>query len=164
MKTEKCLERGIRLVHIFEDEWKEKREIVKDRIRSILGIDQTGIFARKCIVKDIDSKTANVFLNANHLQGCCNSSIRYGLFHNDELVAVMTFGKPRFNKNYDWELVRYASRIGCHIVGGASKLLARFRKEHSGSIVSYDDRRYSDDNLYERMGFMQVGGSTTNYC
>ena len=164
MKTEKCLERGIRLVHVFEDEWKEKREIVEDRIRSILGIGQKSIFARKCVVRDIDSKTANEFLNANHLQGCCNSSIRYGLFHNDEIVAVMTFGKPRFNKNYDWELVRYASKIGCHIVGGASKLLACFRKEHSGSIVSYADRRYSDGHLYEKLGFVQVGVSKPSYC
>ena len=164
MKTEKCLERGIRLVHVFEDEWKEKREIVEDRIRSILGIGQKRIFARKCIVKDIDSKMANEFLDANHLQGCCNSSIRYGLFFNDELVAVMTFGKPRFNKNYDWEMVRYASKIGCHIVGGASKLLARFRKNHSGSIVSYADRRYSDGHLYEKLGFVQVGVSKPSYC
>lgn len=163
-KTVECEKNGIRLIHIFEDEWNEKREIVKDRIRSILGIGQTGIFARRCVVMDIDSKTANDFLDANHLQGCCNSSIKYGLFFNGELVAVMTFGKPRFNKNYDWELVRYASRIGCHIVGGASKLLARFRKEHSGSIVSYADRRYSDGNLYEKLGFVLEGTSKPNYC
>ena len=163
MKTEKCLGKGIRLIHVFEDEWKEKREIVKDRIRSILGINQTRIFARKCIVRELDSKTANEFLDANHLQGCCNSSIRYGLFHNDELVSVMTFGKPRFNRNYDWELVRYASKIGCSVVGGASKLLASFRKGHSGSIVSYADRRYSDGHLYERLGFVLEGASKPNY-
>ena len=164
MKTEKCLERGIRLVHVFEDEWKEKREIVEDRIRSILGIGQKRIFARKCVVKAISAKESNEFLEHNHLQGCCNSSIRYGLFFNGELVAVMTFGKPRFNKNYDWELVRYASKIGCHIVGGASKLLARFRKNHFGSIVSYADRRYSDGHLYEKLGFVQVGVSKPSYC
>ena len=163
-KTNACKEKGIRLIHIFEDEWNQKQEIVKDRIRSILGIGQTRIFARKCDARKIDSKTANEFLEANHLQGADNSPIRYGLYYNDELVSVMTFGKPRFNKNYDWELVRFASRNGCNVVGGASKLLNYFRREHSGSIVSYADRRYSDGNLYEKLGFTQAGISQPNYC
>jgi hypothetical protein len=162
-KTNACADKGIRLIHIFEDEWNLKQDIVKDRIRSILGIGQTRIFARKCIVRDIDSKTSNMFLEANHLQGGDNSSIRYGLYFNDELVAVMTFGKPRFNKNHDWELIRFASKCGVNVVGGASKLLNHFRSSHSGSIVSYADRRYSDGNLYEQLGFVQVGVSNPNY-
>lgn len=163
-KTEACEEKGIRLIHIFEDEWNQKQEIVKDRIRSILGIGQRRIFARKCVVKEIDSKTSNEFLEANHLQGGDNSSIRYGLYFNDELVAAMTFGKPRFNRNYDWELVRFASKNGCNVAGGASKLLNHFMRGHSGSIVSYADRRYSDGNLYEKLGFTQAGISHPNYC
>ena len=75
----------------------------------------------------------------------------------------MTFGKPRFNKNHDWELIRFASKLGIHVVGGASKLLAHFRKSHSGSVVSYADRRYSDGNLYEKLGFKKAGVSKPNY-
>ena len=162
-KTNACAEKGIRLIHIFEDEWNLKQDIVKDRIRTILGIGQTRIFARKCVVRDIDSKTANEFLEQNHLQGGDNSSIRYGLYHGDELVSVMTFGKPRFSKSHDWELIRFASKCGCNVAGGASKLLNHFRSNHSGSIVSYADRRHSDGNLYEKLGFMQVGVSKPNY-
>lgn len=162
-KTEDCSARGIRLIHIFEDEWIHHREIVEDRIRSILGIGQIRIFARKCDVREIDSKTANEFLEANHLQGGDNSSIRYGLYYNDELMAVMTFGKPRFNKNYDWELIRFASKCGMNVVGGASKLLSQFSRLNSGSIVSYADRRYSDGRLYEKLGFKLIGTSQPNY-
>ena len=162
-KTNACAEKGIRLIHIFEDEWNLKQDIVKDRIRSILGIGQTRIFARKCVIAEIDSKTANEFLEQNHLQGGDNSSIRYGLYHDNELVSVMTFGKPRFSKSHDWELIRFASKCGCNVVGGASKLLNHFRSSHSGSIVSYADRRHSDGNLYEKLGFMQIGVSKPNY-
>ena len=162
-KTNACAEKGIRLIHIFEDEWNTKQDIVKDRIRSILGIGQTRIFARKCIVRELDSKTANEFLEQNHLQGGDNSSIRYGLYHGNELVAVMTFGKPRFSKSHDWELIRFASKYGCNVVGGASKLLNHFRSSHSGSIVSYADRRHSDGNLYEKLGFVLEGVSKPNY-
>lgn len=162
-KTELCEKNGVRLVHVFEDEWRNSQEIVKDRIKSILGIGQQRIFARKCKVKVINYEMSSLFFDRNHLQGRDNAPIRYGLFCNDELVSVMTFGKPRFNKNYDWELIRFASKNGTHVVGGASKLLASFRKEHEGSIISYADRRYSNGNVYERLGFRLVGVSQPNY-
>lgn len=163
MKTRMCEEKSIRLIHVFENEWNLKQEIVKDRLINILGMCQDRIYARKCTVSKIGSMVANDFLEANHLQGADNSSIRYGLFYNNELVAVMTFGKPRFSKGYDFELIRFATKIGCHIVGGASKLLNHFRSSHSGSIVSYADRRYSDGHLYEKLGFSLVGVSKPNY-
>lgn len=161
-KTEECENIGIHLLHVFEDEWNDKQEIVKDRIRSILGFNGR-IFARKCVVKELDAKECKEFLDANHLQGYYNAKHRYGLIYEGELVATMTFGKPRFNKNYDYELMRYSCRIGCNVVGGAGKLLAHFRRNHEGSIVSYADRRYSDGNVYERLGFVKVGVSQPNY-
>lgn len=163
MKTEMCSDHGVRLIHVFENEWNEKQDIVKDRIRSVLGIDQKNIYARKCVVKEIDSKTSNDFLEANHLQGSDNSSIRYGLFSENGLVSVMTFGKPRFDRKRDWEMIRFASKLGTRVTGGASRLLAHFRKSHSGSIVSYADRRYSDGNLYDRLGFNLESISSPNY-
>ena len=162
-KTVECEKNGIRLIHIFEDEWNEKREIVKDRIKSILGVGQKRIFARKCSVMQLDSKIANDFLEANHLQGKDCSLFRYGLFYNNELVAVMTFGKPRFDNDHDYELIRFASQNGYCIAGGASRLLRHFRDSHDGSIVTYADRRYSDGTFYEKLGFALKGVSQPNY-
>ena len=162
-KTVECEKNGIRLIHIFEDEWNEKREIVKDRIKSILGVGQKRIFARKCSIMQLDSKTANDFLEANHLQGRDCSLFRYGLYYGDELVAVMTFGKPRFDNDHDYELIRFASRNGYCIAGGASRLLRHFRDSHDGSIVTYADRRYSDGTFYEKLGFALKGVSQPNY-
>ena len=162
-KTEACEKEGIRLIHIFEDEWIYKREIVKDRIRSILGFNQNRIYARKCTILEIDASVSNDFLEKNHIQGKDASSVRYGLFYKDTLVSVMTFGKSRFNKNYDWELIRFASLLGVTVVGGASKLLTYFKKRHSGSIISYADRRYSNGKLYESIGFIKKENSAPNY-
>lgn len=162
-KTEECKKHGIHLIHIFEDEWMQKKEIVKDRLLSMLGNVKRRIFARKCIIRDVSFNEANMFLEENHLQGKDNSSIRYGLFYNDELVSVMTFGKPRFDNDHDYELIRFASKNGCGVVGGASKLLKHFRDNHDGSIVSYADRRYSDGTFYEKIGFVLKGVSQPNY-
>ena len=162
-KTRKCIENGIQLVHVFEDEWIKNMEIVKDRISSILGICGRRVFARNCDVRIIGHKTSNDFLCKNHLQGGDTAPIRYGLFFGDELVSVMTFGKPRFSDKYDFELVRFASKIGMHVVGGASKMFSAFRKEHAGSVVSYADRRYSNGHLYEAIGFVFDHVSKPNY-
>lgn len=164
MKTEKCEEKGIQLIHIFEDEWINKQEIVKDRIKSVLGIFDKKIYARNCEIKEISFDISNKFLEENHLQGRDSSSIRHGLFFDNELVSVMTFGKPRFNKNYDFELIRFASKLGFQVVGGFGKLLKHFaRKNLDKTIISYADRRYSKGKVYLSNGFDLTNTSKPNY-
>ena len=152
-KTLLCEKQGIQLIHVFEHEWINKREIVEDRIKSILKIEQKCIFARKCDIKEIDKNTASEFLSRNPLQGYVDSSIRYGLYFEDELVFVMTFRKSRKNGSYDYELTRFASKMGVCVVGGVSRLLTMFKRNYKGSLVSYADRRYCNDELYKKLGF-----------
>ena len=75
----------------------------------------------------------------------------------------MTFNKPRFNKKYDWELVRYASKSGYRVIGGAGKLLSYFRKNYTGSIITYADKKYSIGNMYLKLGFTHLYDSFPNY-
>lgn len=152
---------GYQLFHIFEDEWELKKEIVKARIDAKLGRNLT-IYARKCIIKEIDFP-AN-FLDENHLQGAGQpTKYNYGLFSNNELVAVMTFASSRFDKAYNYELVRYTNVLGVSVVGGASKLLKYFRQSNPGTIISYSDKRWSDGNLYKQLGFMYIRTSEPGY-
>ena len=163
-KTEFCKKQGYQLIHIFEDEWINQRFIIEDRIKSLLGIYDKRIYARKCETREVDSKTSNEFLETNHLQGKDNASVRYGLYYQGELVSIMTFGKPRFNKKYDFELIRFASKLGTQVIGGFSKLLKYFERNFSNaSIISYADRRFSKGNVYEKSGFTFVENSKPNY-
>jgi hypothetical protein len=159
---------GIRLFNVFEDEWIDKQDIVKSMLKNILGITDNRIYARKCTVKEVDYQTANDFLNSNHLQGQCPSKIRLGLFYNDELVSIMTFGKCRHfigsNGGHEWELLRFCNKINTSVIGGASKLLSHFINEyHPKDIISYADRRWSDGNLYEKLGFYKYNESAPSY-
>lgn len=164
MKTQKCLQKGIQLIHIFQDQWLYKQNIVKDRIKNLLGIYDKRIFARKCIIKQIAYTMCEEFLDENHIQGHDNSKIRIGLFYQNQLVSVMTFSNPRFNKNYQYELVRFASKLGYQVIGGASKLLKYFeRKYNPKSLISYADRRYSNGKLYYALGFQFLNNSQPNY-
>lgn len=163
LKTITAEKQNVRLIQIFSDEWKFKQDIVKSRILNIIGKTPTRSYARNTVVEIIDTKVANRFLNENHVQGSCQSSVKLGLMHNNELVAIMTFGKPRFSKQYSWELIRFCNRVGTTVVGGASKLLSYFRRHHSGSIVSYADRRWSDGGLYQSLGFTFSHNAGPNY-
>ncbi len=150
LKTEECEKQGIQLIHIFEDEWDRKQEIVKSRLQSILG-KNNRIFGRKTECKIIDADTANAFLNANHIDGSCFAEYHYGLFYNNELVSVMTFGKS----SDEFVLLRFANKLYTNVIGGASKLFSHFRKDHPEieKVISYADRRWSKGNLYEKLGF-----------
>lgn len=162
-KTEKYLKNGIQIIHVFEDEWINKKQIVKARLRHILNKTKYHIGARKCSVKQIDSKLAKRFLEKYHLQGNVKSNINLGLYYRNRLVAVMNFGKPRFSKKYDYELLRYATISSFNIVGGASKLFKHFIKKYKGKIITYADRRWSVGNLYNNLGFKQIKISKPNY-
>jgi Zn finger protein HypA/HybF involved in hydrogenase expression len=150
-KTEKCSNHGIQLLHIFEDEWKQKSNIVKSIIRNKLGLTENRIFARNCVVKEVDNETKKHFLEANHIQGSAGARVKLGLYYNNELVSIMLFGPSRYHQ---WELSRFCSKINCNVIGAASKLLNHFIIQHNpDDIVSYADRRISTGHLYERLGF-----------
>ena len=149
-KTNAAKAKGYQLIQIFEDEWLYNQEVVKSMLRHKLGCTTKKVYARKCEIVELNDDKE--FLKKYHIQGPCSSSIKLGLKHEDELVAVMSFGKSRFNKKYDWELLRYACK-DC-VIGGAGKLLSYFRKKYANtSIISYCDLRYSNGGLYETLGF-----------
>lgn len=166
-KTLDCEAKGIHLVHLFENEWLDKQDIVKSRIQNLMGSYDKTIYARACSVKEVPNKESFAFQCQNHIQGGVNSKVNIGLYYGDELVSLMTFSKPRFSKKYEWELVRFCNKCGYHIPGGASKLLKHFeRTYHPKSIVSYADRRWSmksESTLYNRLGFSLVSESSPNY-
>lgn len=163
-KTKIANSLGYTLIHIFENEWLLKQDIVKSRLLYKLGLISNKIYARKCIIKDISSSDSEVFLNKNHIQGYATSSIRLGLEHNEELVAIMTFSKARFSNTAEWELVRYTNKLNTTVVGGASKLFAHFVKAYSPcSIISYADIRWNSGSLYSNLDFKWSHDSKPNY-
>lgn len=162
-KTDKLALCGYKLIHVFENEWVERPEVVKSRIRSALGVNDV-IYGRKCVLASISHADAKRFCDENHIQGSVNSAIQYGLFFQDRLVAVMTFGKARFGGSYQYELLRYCSTVYTNVVGGASRLFTHFVKMHAPeSVVSYCDRRWGTGDVYGKMGFIFDGATPLNY-
>ncbi len=170
-KTIDCKGNNIQLIHIFEDEFILKQDIVKSKLKQILNLNYNlpKIYARKCEIKEIDSKLKNEFLNKYHLQGEDSSNIKLGAFYNNELISVMTFSHGSISKgskleNDVWELNRFCSDYNYHIIGIASKLLSYFKKNYEWKeIYSYADRRWSVGNLYYKLGFELDHTTKPNY-
>lgn len=168
-KTLECEKQNISLIHIFEDEWKHKKEIIKSKILNALNVTSTKIYARKCEIREVNNPTKNNFLNDNHIQGEDKSKVKLGLYCNNELVSVMTFGNLRkITGNITiqgvYEMIRFTTKLNTNVVGGFTKLLSHFIKKHNPTkIISYADRRYSSGKLYLNNGFNFLHDTPPNY-
>ena len=154
-KMLKLKDKGYRLLTIFSDEWEQHQDLVKKKLLSILGLNVDRIYARKTKVKQIDRKIAAIFINEYHIQGApIKLPICYGLYEEQELVAVMTFRKGDDNK-HQYLLNRFCSSK--HIIGGASKLMKAFIKDFNPqSIYSFADLRWSVGDMYFKLGFEHI--------
>lgn len=164
-KTELCAKRGIRLIHIFEDEYKYSKEIVLSKIKHLFFKDNLPkVMGRKCEIKEIECNVAKHFLNDNHIQGFAKSTLYYGAYFNNCLIGVMTFLRE---KDSNWILNRFATdnKFICQGVGG--KLFKYFIKEKNpNKVKSFADRRwtfYSSENVYIKLGFNLTGVLKPDY-
>ena len=145
-KSKTARDNNYTCIHIFD--WDDQSKIIK-----LLNSNQSRIYARKCEIREASKKDCDIFLNKYHLQGTCNNqSIRLGLYYNDSLVSIMTFGKPRYNRKYEYELLRYCSNS--KVIGGSNKLFSYFIENNNPkSIISYCDLSKFSGELYKKLGF-----------
>ena len=163
-KTKMCSEKGVKLLHIWEDDWTLRSDIIKSIIKNKLNVTQNKIYARKCIINEVKTRDYKKFLEDNHIQGYASSSYRIGLYYKNELVSLMTFGWRKTNGKREYELIRFCNKKDCNVIGGASKLFKYFiRNNDVDKIISYADISIFDGKLYENLGFIKKTLSKPNY-
>lgn len=169
LKTENCEKVGIKLIQVYEHEWDENKELVKRMLLNRIGLKGKKIRTAKCLIKEIDSKTKNQFLQKYHIQGKDTSSIKLGAYYNDELLGVMTFSKPsrakgKKYKSLEFELSRFSVNYDYSVYGLAGKMLKYFKMNYDwNEIYTYADRRWSQGNMYEKLGFTFDKDTPPNY-
>lgn len=152
-KTNIALSKGKELIQVFDFEWKERNYQVKSFIKSKLGKNKINVFARKTEFKLVDKLVAKTFLNNNHILGSCNFKYAYGLFFNDELQCLATFGDHhRLSKSNVLVLSRYVGKYDTTVVGGLSKLCKNVFKLH-GEFITWIDRRWSTGQSWFNNGW-----------
>lgn len=158
-KTVEANEKGYGLIHIFEDEYVNHKEIVFDKLRHILGLNNglERVYGRSIEVKEID-RTDEVceFFEKYHIQGKDCSSVYVGGYYNGELVGIMSF-KNGYMMSRGWQVSRFAAKTDRIYIGLAGKLFSAFVKKYKPEkVVSFCDRRWTLDGencLYTKIGF-----------
>ena len=152
-KTQLCEKCGIQLIHIFENEWLSKKEIVKSMLKDVLCIYDKTIYAKNCEVKEIDNSLSEKFQNENNINGATNSDLSLGLFYENELVSLISFKKYKISIG-KWKIQKFCNKLNYNIINGIEKLLNYFEVNYKPTnlIVSID-RRWSNGKLYEQHGF-----------
>ena len=147
-KSNLALCNGYNVIHVFD--WDDIDKVVQ------LLRERETVYARKCEVRLVNEVDANKYLDTYHLQGTCRGQkFRLGLYYDNKLVSLMTFGKSRFNKNCEYELLRYCSHYS--VIGGAKKLFKYFVDNYKpNSIVSYCDTSKFSGKVYDILGFKYV--------
>lgn len=129
--------------------WDNEVPVIQEKVK---------IGARHCtVIKPSLEDTIN-FLNKYHYQKSCQGQIiRYGLQYKDELIGVMTFGRPRYKANCQYELLRLCYKPNFTVIGGSKKLFNAFLSEYTpNSIISYCDKSKFNGNVYISLGLKQI--------
>ena len=149
-------EDGIESIFIFAPEFEKNYDIYIAKILYKFNINNKNVFARKCEVREVPNDEYRKFLMDYHLQGYVSAKIKLGLYFEDELISLMSFGVPRYAPSYEYELARYCSKSGYNIAGGASKIFKHFLNNYEfTSMICYSDMMLGDGNFYESLGFIR---------
>lgn len=157
----RCKDVGIQLFTIFEYDDLQK---VKSFLRKRLGNTSKRLYARNAKIVTLSAKDAKEFHDTYHLNGSIGASVNYGLAYDDIIYLVASFGKSRFNKDYDWECTRCTSRDDYLVVGGVSKLFAHFiNTNEPNGIITYADLKFGEGLTYLKCGFDRMADTPANY-
>ena len=163
-KNVTAYENGIDLIQVWEDQWSNQPEVIKDIITARLGLIRgEKIYARKCEIKDVDTASYREFCNKYHVQGYRSASVKLGLYYKGELVQIASFNKARQysiagKNNYEWEWVRGCISSNNKVIGGTSKLLKHFIDTYKPSnILCFSDWNLFNGKGYEESGFQFEG-------
>ena len=156
-KTIDCAKNGIRLIHIFEHEWVANKEKIKYFLIDVINSNKIRVFARNTDIREVNLADEKEFLSKYHLQGYAKSSVCFGCYFKGELISIISFSKPRFNSNYEYEIIRYCTKSGYTVIGGLEKLFNKFiLKYNPQSIITYSDISKFTGNCYSRIGFKPI--------
>lgn len=155
---------NISLIQIFAHEWKTKKKIIESIIKSKMGINKK-VYARKLKFIEVSKEDAKLFFNENHLQGWLKCQKVFALIDtNDNIISAISFGKSRFHKDCDYEVLRFANMLDTNVVGGFSKLIVNSQKVLGfQKVVTYSHKRLFTGGVYEKAGFIKVRETRPGY-
>jgi len=169
-KSNLAEERGLNLLQLFEDEWRDKRDIVESMIQHRLGLHTNKCKTWSTQVVELSTAEQRDFFDKTHISGYTPGKVCWGLRDRDGIiVAALSLRVPRHADKYDGyiEIARFSNALGMSVPGGLSKLLKVAREwtrvaGHRG-IMTYVDRRIGTGQGYVAAGFVKTDSTAPDY-
>ena len=151
----KCANKGIELITIFDwHDWAKMLELIKAKLQAA----DNRIYARNTQYYLSEKITKELFddLSNWHILGLTANFNRHNevgiLKHDNDIVGLALWTKTQ-NTN-EIELKRMVFKPGYSVIGGASKLLKNFMKEHNYKhIITFSDCDLGMGSVYSKIGF-----------
>jgi hypothetical protein len=163
-----CQAQGVRLITLWETEWKLHNYAVRRLLRNAVGKSKGKLMARKCELRKATHEEAKNFYNRYHPQGGAGAGEHYALFWKGKMVACMRFvlganDRGAAAKERVWTLGRYATRVT--VAGAASRLFKAFVDDvKPPTVKSFSDNRFFDGGMYEQLGFVMEEAVAPDYA
>jgi len=154
-KTNECFKNGVKLIHIWEDQWKDDIHIIKSKLLNIINKTDDFINIDIYIIKEIsDYNTYQTFLDENNLDDYVKPSLILGLYYQNELVSIALFDE--YIKD-SYELICFCDSYSKKIDNSLELLFDYFCKNYSfNTINTYLNRGWDNPNRYIKIGFKYI--------
>lgn len=155
-KSELCRNNDITLIHVFEDEWRDKRQIIGSLIKQKLNLSPQKVDAQDCQVVELTDEQHKNFFNDNHIDGKIDGKnlVTFGLSLDNEILTTLVL------KVTTCEVVGFCTKIDCAVVGGLSRLTAKAieyaKKDGRSTLLTYVDARLGTLKSWSSAGWKQV--------
>lgn len=153
IKSDMCAKAGVRLIHVFEWEWNDRRDACESIIVNAMhASDRVG--ARECDVVVPSKDEVMTFLEVNTTYMPERYDRALALMLDDDMVALMTV-RESFGV---MEVVDYADLNGMSISGGMSRLLMHLiESSDCNKVVARCDIAKFTGASFTGMGFTMSG-------
>jgi hypothetical protein len=162
-------EKQVKLLQIFQDEWRDKRIICESLIRHRLGMSLRRIGARKLRLDALDVDRRKQFFETSHIAGDVPSTRAWALFDGETVVAALSIRHPRQAHKYTntMEIARFCTAPFVSIPGGLNRLMGvamtHVKEIGATQLLTYVDRRIGDGHGYEQCEFKRTGETGIDY-
>jgi len=113
-KTTLAESKGVQLLHIFDNEWNKKEDIVMSLIKSKFSIFTYNYDIKECEMKEInDIEEIKTFTNDNDIQGFINGDVYLGLCYKNKLIATTII--KRTKNESEFELLRFTTKLNYNV-------------------------------------------------
>lgn len=146
-KTNKCISKGIRLIHIYEDDWNNKQDIIKAKIFNTINTLSKNV---EYNIRNVNFDDSKVFINNNSLGlELYYNDINIGAFENDELVSLLSIRKKDDNTI---NILEYSTIKN---IDYFVELFNYFKNSYSFNEIFYIvNKDWNDEKLYNSIGFV----------